>query len=278
MERDDLLREYFKLGLKYNEILQCMDLLHGHVFSLRTLKRITQKMGLYRRKYKSDILDIVWYISEQCNTHGQMHGYRWLHSKCLEHGLVVSRETIRILLHIIDPDGIEKRKAKRLRRRIYSNPGPNAVWHIDGYDKLSRFGVRIHGCVDGFSRKIIWMKAGITNKNPNVIAWYYLEGVRQYNMYPQRIRADLGTENVGVAEIQKFLRRNHRDEQAANASFLYGKSVNNQRIESMWGMIRRQGIQYWMNLFQNLVEEGLHDGGYLDQELSRFCFLELIQV
>jgi hypothetical protein len=37
---------------------------------------------------------------------------------------------------------------------------------------------------------------------------------------------------------------------------LYGKSINNQRIESLWGIIRRQGIQFWMNFFQELIEDG----------------------
>lgn len=58
----------------------------------------------------------------------------------------------------IDPQGIELRRKRRLRRRIYSIKGPNSVWHIDCYDKLSRYGIKIHGCIDGFSRQIIWLK------------------------------------------------------------------------------------------------------------------------
>lgn len=68
-------------------------------------------------------------------------------------------------------------KKRRLRRRVYSVPGPNAVWHIDGYDKLSRYGITIHGCVDGFSRQIIWLNAGVSHKNPNIIATYYIESI-----------------------------------------------------------------------------------------------------
>ena len=66
------------------------------------------------------------------------------------------------------------------------------------------------------------------------------------------------------------LRRNDRDQYAGERSFMYGKSVHNQRIESMWGNVRRQGIQYWINIFQELAEEGMHDGSYLEQELTRF--------
>lgn len=177
MDRTVLIGEYFKLGLKYSEILKCLETLQGYVISLRTLKRITRNLGLYRRKHKSDIVDIAMFIMEQCGKHGQMHCYRWLHLNCLEEGFVVDQETIRVLLHILNPDCIEYKKRRRLRRRVYSVPGPNAVWHIDGYDKLSRYGMEIHGCVDGFSRQIIWLNAGVSHKNPNIIATYYIESI-----------------------------------------------------------------------------------------------------
>lgn len=91
-------------------------------------------------------------------------------------------------------------------------------------------------------------------------------------------KADIGTENVHVEAIQKFFRRHHQDEHAGERSFLYGKSINNQRIESLWGMIRRQGIQIWMNVFQGLAESGFHNAENLDQEITCFCFLQLVQV
>ena len=58
----------------------------------------------------------------------------------------------------IDENTVNLRKRRRLRRRSYANPGPNFRWHIDGYDKLKPHGFPIHGAIDGFSRKIIWLK------------------------------------------------------------------------------------------------------------------------
>ena len=55
----------------------------------------------------------------------------------------------------VDPRGVEQRKSRYLRCRMYVSPGPNFCWHIDRYDKLKPFGFSIHGCVDGFSRRII---------------------------------------------------------------------------------------------------------------------------
>ena len=33
--------------------------------------------------------------------------------------------------------------------------GPNFIWHLDGYDKLTPYGLTIHGCIDGWGKKFI---------------------------------------------------------------------------------------------------------------------------
>ncbi len=50
---------------------------------------------------------------------------------------------------ILDPEGVNIRKQRRLKRRLYRNPGPNYAIHIDGYDKLKPYGFAIHGAIDG---------------------------------------------------------------------------------------------------------------------------------
>jgi hypothetical protein len=53
--------------------------------------------------------------------------------------------------------------------------GPNYVYHVDGYDKLKPFGFAISGCIDGYSRRIMWLEVGPSNSNPRYIAKYYLD-------------------------------------------------------------------------------------------------------
>jgi hypothetical protein len=78
----------------------------------------------------------------------------------------------------IDPDGIALRKKGRLVRRTYYSAGPNETWSYDGHDKLSiKYGLAIHGCVDVWSGKFIWLKVFTGNHNPRLIAKYYLESV-----------------------------------------------------------------------------------------------------
>lgn len=47
-----------------------------------------------------------------------------------------SRETVRVILKYINPQGVLDRALHRLTRRNYIVNGPNYVWHIDGYDKI----------------------------------------------------------------------------------------------------------------------------------------------
>ena len=78
-------------------------------------------------------------------------------------GHQVPRRIVEQLMRELDPEGCEIRRAKRLRRRTYRVPGPNFCWHTDGYDKLKPFGFPIHGCIDGWSRKIIWLRVARSN-------------------------------------------------------------------------------------------------------------------
>jgi len=58
--------------------------------------------------------------------------------------------------------------------------GPNYTWHIDGHDKLAKWGFYIHGAVDGFSRKVLWLNVFVTNKDPWLTAKYFIEAVIKY--------------------------------------------------------------------------------------------------
>ncbi|XP_049334426.1 uncharacterized protein LOC125801673 [Astyanax mexicanus] len=178
---------------------------------------------------------------------------------------------------MIDPEGVELRRARRLRRRQYSNRGPNALWHMDSYDKLKPYGIAINGCIDGFSGYVMWMEANNTNSDPKVIADYFIATVARVGGCPERMRADPGTENSHVRDMQLFLRRNHSDHYASERSFVYGCSTANQRIESWWGILRKQAGQFWMDIFQTLRDDGHFSGDFLDKNLIQFCFLNLIQ-
>ena len=111
------------------------------------------------------------------------------------------REDVRLVLGELFPENVDKRKRQRLRRRKYRNPGTNLVWHIDGHDKLKHYDISIHGCIDGYSRCIIWLEVPATNKMPEPIDNYYLDAVKQRKGKPKIIKADDGTEHSVIEPL-----------------------------------------------------------------------------
>ena len=93
--------------------------------------------------------------------------------------------------------------------------GPNFVWHTDGHDKLKPFGFSVHGCIDRFSRRLLWSELGPTNTNPEVIAKYYLDAVKQLGGVPRKMRSDDGTENSTLEALHTFLRSSHNEQMLA---------------------------------------------------------------
>lgn len=276
-QRLELIRHYFSCGYSYNEILLFLALHHNIILSKRHLKRILNNHGLYRRKNHSPFDEVLDYIENLVTTSAQLHGYRWVHLKCLQHGLNVDKETVRLILQVVDPEGVQHRTRRRLRRRRYQVPGPNYMWHLDSYDKLKPYGICLNGCIDGFSRLVVWVEAYHNNSDPRLVAGYFIANVRLREGTPTIVRADLGTENSYVKRMQPFLRRMGNDAFAGARSFLQGSSHHNQRIEGWWSFLRKHCIQYWMNVFSQLKEDGSFTGTFLDKSLIQFCFSNLIQ-
>ena len=53
----------------------------------------------------------------------------------------------------------------------------------------------------------MWLEIGRTNNHPGVVASYFNNCVEHVGGTASVIRGDMGTENVGIAAIQRYLRR-----------------------------------------------------------------------
>ncbi|XDV44873.1 hypothetical protein PO909_013091 [Leuciscus waleckii] len=149
-------------------------------------------------------MEVASFISEEITGSGQMIGYRMMHLKCIQKGFTVKRETVWLQLSVLDPYGVAYRRARRLRRRRYHNLGPNIMWHIDSYDKLKTYSLCINGCVDGFSRNVMWLKVYFTNNEPKVIATYFIETVKNRDGCPRRIHADRALKTLLWSRCRSF--------------------------------------------------------------------------
>lgn len=50
----------------------------------------------------------------------------------------VQRSRIRQILSEVDPVAVASRWSRAIKRRTYSTPTPNSLWHMDAHCKLSR--------------------------------------------------------------------------------------------------------------------------------------------
>jgi hypothetical protein len=142
----------------------------------------------------------------------------------------VPRARIRQSLLRIDP---VQRVFQRItiRRRTYSVPGPNSLWHHDGqhgqqvslflipeltaFEGLIRWGIVIHGFIDGYSRLITGLLASNNNRGQTVLD-LFLAAIEIYGV-PSRLRGDHGVENLLVAAWIEGFRGEGR------GSYLWGR-------------------------------------------------------
>ena len=248
---------------------------------MRTLKRILQRLGLKRARCdnESPLERIVGAILEELeNSCGSFIGYRQLTRRLRrKYNLQVRRDTVVKSLRVIDPEGVECRQRRRQKRWRYVTPGPNLLWHVDGWDKLAPFGFFVHGAVDCFSRRILWLEVNSTNKNPRVIASNYLNAVQQLWGVPRRMRCDRGTEKTIIGTLQQFFRWYDDDHFAGSVSFIEGKRTGNQHIEAWWSKFREGEGGCWINFFKDLRDCGLYHKDYLATECLRFLFLPILR-
>ena len=165
-------------------------------------------------------------------------------------GIHVPRSKVRKAIHDLDPS-VTSRKRPAIRRRVYSVPYLNYLWHLDGNHKLIRWRFVVHHCIDGFSRLITFCRCSTNNKSETVFSSFN-EAVRKYGR-PQRIRSDHGEENVLV----------WRDMTSAwgeeARSVIVGSSVHNQRIERHNRSANEQELSVFKSEFYDLEREGVLD-------------------
>ena len=147
-----------------------------------------------------------------------------------------------------------------------------------GYDKLKAYGFPIHGAIDGYSRKILWLELSRSNNKPEIPARYYLDSVKRNMGCPILLRTDCGTENGVMAAMQCYFCQDGIDEFSGEKAHKYGSPPANQRIEGWWSFFRRGRAGWWIDFFKDMAESGVLDiGNTLHMECLWFCFESVLQ-
>lgn len=117
-----------------------------------------------------------------------------------------------------------------------------------------------HGCVDGYSRTIIYL-ACLTNNRASSVLSLFREGVQNFGL-PSRVRCDRGMKNT---EVARYMLR-HRG--LNRRSKIAGRSFHNQRIERLWAELNRVVSYHYADLFTFMQAECILDSL---SELHLFC-------
>ena len=172
---EQAIRHYFKRGFKYNDILRFLSKFHDVNISHRTLLNRLCDYGLKRRLLDVNEEEVRRCIQAELNGSGSSLDYRAMWRTVVsKYGIHTPRSVIERLLRELDVAGTEQRRSHRLQRREYRNPEPNYCWHGDGYEELKPYGFLIHGFIDGYSRRVLWLSFSRTNNNSAVVARYFL--------------------------------------------------------------------------------------------------------
>ena len=117
-------------------------------------------------------------------------GERMMSGHLVARGIFIQRTRLRASIHRTDPVNTALRRSVAVRRRVYYAEGPNAVWHLDGHHKLVHFRLVTHGCIDGYSRTIIFLRCSSNNESSTVLS-LFAAGVLEHGI-PNSVRTDLG--------------------------------------------------------------------------------------
>ena len=111
------------------------------------------------------------------------------------------------------------------------------------------------------NRKVLWLGVVSSNNNSKKIA--SLQSGRC-------VRPDCGMENGLLAAAQCYFNSDHD-----HKSHLYGSSNHNQRIESWWWQFGKLKSNFIIDLFKDMISQGIYNTGNVFINLVFFIVLLL---
>ena len=237
----DYILELRSLNYSWTKIAALMEI------SRSTLYRKLEEEGISPndRTHLSDaeLDDIIRSIKQDHPNDGEV----LIQAHLVRMRIRITRQALHNSIHRVDHTNVIMRRRNVIRRRVYSVPFPNSVWHIDGHHKIVRWRFVIHGGIDGFSRTVVFLKCSDNNRASTVVKLFQ-EGASRFGL-PDRVRTDHGGENVGV---WRYMLASHNHD---HSCIVTGSSVHNERVERLWRDVNRCIASSFADVFRILERE-----------------------
>lgn len=162
-------------------------------------------------------------------------------------GLRIQRWRVGDCLRRVDPVGTALRWRMTIHRRKYFVQTPNSLWHIDSGQKLIRYKLITHVCIDGKTRLLIYVFCWA-----DTVLSLFQKGVEQWGL-PSRVGCDYGMENVFVGQYMIEYQGEGR------GSIITGSSVHNSRVERVHRDIYSGVLAFYARIFEAMEDEGILD-------------------
>ena len=87
---------------------------------------------------------------------------------------------------------------------------------------------------------------------------YFIDWLCETHEVKRKLQFDGGMENGLIKDMQTAMRSVHDDNASGENSVFVGRSVNNQRIERWWGVLRTCNADFWIQIFSDLEERDIY--------------------
>ena len=188
------------------------------------------------------------YLQEVMNTYPNL-GEQYAQGVLLNKRIKIKRQRLRQILKRLKQSLPLSMPA--IRRRQYHTRTSNTMWHLDSTHKLIHWRFITSGCVDGKSRKVIWLKCADNNRADTTYN-YFLNAIQEHQC-PFQVRGDKGVENKKIAKHMIAIRGDNI------RGFIGGKSSHNTRIERFWKEYNTNVMKTFFDEFTNLEHLGYLD-------------------